>query len=181
MVLALAGMVLVYFGVGCILADTWRVDTTRTVRASPEQVAGLVRDFRSWAKWSSVEVTLGPQTTREVTGEPGTVGHRIAWSGNQGKAMLTISTVAPGGIDYDFHSQGPQDSQLLPRGKGRVEWVPDTGGCRVHWHDESTVDSLPGRWFLWFGALQERVREMQGTSLSAMEQAISEGGTPSAK
>ena len=83
MVLALAGMVLVYLGVGAILANEWQVDATRTVAVSAEEVGALVRDFRNWKKWSSMEARLGPQTTLEVTGEAGTVGHRMTWSGNQ--------------------------------------------------------------------------------------------------
>jgi hypothetical protein len=145
MAVALAGMVLVYFGVGSILADRWQVDTYRTIGAEPERVRALVGDFHTWAKWSSMDATLGPQTARAVTGEPSTAGHRITWSGSQGKATLTISKATADGIDYEFHSQGPHDAELLPRGKGRVAWTRDGTGSRVHWHDESTWDSLPGR------------------------------------
>jgi hypothetical protein len=172
LVLSLAGMVLVYLGVGSMLANEWRVDTTRTVAASAEQVAALVRDFNSWKKWSSMEARLGPQTTLEVTGDPGVIGHRMKWSGNQGLATLTMTAVTPAYIEYQFHSQGPGETQLLLRGTGRVEWVADGTGCRVHWHDESKWDSLPGRWIGWFGALQERVREIQGTSLAGIDKAV---------
>jgi hypothetical protein len=174
LVLSLAGMVLVYLGVGSILADQWHVDTTRTVAASAEQVGALVRDFSSWKKWSTMEAQLGPQTTLEVTGEPGAVGQRMKWSGNQGLATLTMYAVAPGAVEYQFHSQGPEETQLLLRGKGRVEWVADGSGCRVHWHDEARWDSLAGRWIGWFGALQERVKEIQGTSLAGIERVVSE-------
>ncbi|HEU4420182.1 MAG TPA: SRPBCC family protein [Planctomycetota bacterium] len=181
MVLALAGMVLVYLGVGAILANEWQVDATRTVAVSAEEVGALVRDFRNWKKWSSMEARLGPQTTLEVTGEAGTVGHRMKWSGNQGQATLTMCAVAPGAIDYEFHSQGPQETQMLLRGKGRVEWVADGTGCRVHWHDEGKWDSLAGRWIGWFGALQERVKEIQATSLAGIERAVAESKQPPGK
>lgn len=181
LVLSLAGMVLVYLGVGSILANEWRVDTTRTVAVSPEEVANLVRDFRTWKKWSSMEARLGPQTTLEITGEAGTVGHRMKWSGNQGQATLTMTAVAAGAIDYQFHSQGPQETQLLLRGTGRVEWVAEGTGCRVHWHDENKWDNLAGRWIGWFGALQERVKEIQGTSLAGIEKAVAESKQPPGK
>jgi len=181
LVLSLAGMVLVYLGVGSILADQWRVDTTRTVVASAEQVAALVRDFNTWKKWSSLEAHLGPQTTLEVTGDPGTIGHRMKWSGNQGLATLTMCAVAADAIEYQFHSQGPGETQLLLRGTGRLEWVAEGTGCRVHWHDESKWDSLPGRWIGWFGALQERVKEIQGTSLAGIEKAVAESKQPPGK
>jgi hypothetical protein len=174
MVLSLAGMVLVYLGVGSILANEWHVDTTRTVAASAEQVGALVRDFHTWKKWSSMEANLGPQTTLEVTGEPGTIGHQMKWSGSQGLATLTMSAVAPGAIEYQFHSQGPQETQLLLRGRGRVEWVAEGTGCSVHWRDDAKWDSLAGRWIGWFGAIQERVKEIQGTSLAGIDRVVAE-------
>ena len=181
LVLSLAGMVLVFLGVGSMLASEWRVDTARTLAASAEEVGALVRDFHTWKKWSSMEPRLGPQTTLEVTGDAGTIGHRMKWSGNQGLATLTISAVTSSAIEYQFHSQGPQETQLLLRGTGRVEWAAEGAGCRVHWHDEHKWENLAGRWIGWFGALQERVREIQGTSLAGIERVVAESKQPPPK
>ena len=181
MVFACVGMVLVYFGVGVILADEWHVDSARTIQVPPAKVAALVQDFGTWHDWSSMEADLGPQTQRTVTGTAGTAAHRITWSGSQGVAMLTIAAAGPDFVAYDFHAQGPGEDQPVWRGRGRIEWSPDGAGCRVRWHDESRWDSLPGRWIGWFGALQERVRQIQGTSLEGLEQALGDRGTPAPK
>lgn len=184
MVLALAGMVLVYLGVGYMLADRWQVDTTRTVNASAERVGALVKNFATWATWSSMQANLGPNTRREITGQPGTVGQRITWTGSLGTATLTMTTVDATAMGYDFHLRRPDQSEAEAelRGRGALRWRAEGGGCSVAWHDEALLDSLPLRWFGWFGALQEHVREIQGTSLAGLQQAIDEAGkTPGSK
>jgi hypothetical protein len=86
MVLSLAGMILVYLGVGQMLASQWRVETTRHLSVQPEKVAAVVKDFGTWTTWKANDIQLGPQTRREVQGTPGEVGHKVVWSGPMGTA-----------------------------------------------------------------------------------------------
>jgi hypothetical protein len=170
MVFSLAGMVVVYYGIGYLLADEWQVDTVRTIGAPPDRVASTVKDFATWAKWSSMDSNLGPETVREVSGAAGVVGHRITWSGGRGKAMLTSTAMGADFVEYEFRVEGPSHEQAHWQAAGRVEWAPEGGGCRVRWQDRSHWDSLAGRWFAWFGAPQERMRQIQGTSLAGLEE-----------
>jgi len=182
MVLALAGMVLVYVGVGYMLADRWHVDTSRAVTAGPDKVAALVKDFRTWENWSSMQANLGAGTKSEITGQPGTAIQRITWTGSLGTATLTMTAVEVDSLAYEFHLRQPDMTEPELRGKGTLRWQADGTGTAVTWHDEALLDTLPLRWFGWFGALQEKVKQIQGTSLAGLQQTFDAAGkTPAAK
>lgn len=175
LVLSLAAMVLVVLGVGQLLATRWQVETVRVLRADPARVAALVRDLGSWQKWSAIEVNLGAQTARQVTGDAGSGAQRIEWSGQLGQAVLTATAVTESSLDYriGFLMATPPSP-----GQGRVEWQAVADGTRVRWLDEGSFDSIILRWFGWFGALQERVKQIQSSSLEALEQELERANTP---
>jgi hypothetical protein len=178
LVLALAGTILIFYGVGMLLADRWYVETTRTVPAPVTKVVPLLGNFATWADWSQMNANLGPETTREVTGQPGTVGHQITWRGAQGHARLVLAGVADNRLQYEFWRQAPGETAAVLRGHGSVRWeaVPgasaDTTATEVTWRDDGTWDNLAGRWIGWFGALQERMRQIQTSSLTGLEAAV---------
>lgn len=187
MVFACAGMVLVFLLVGLLLAAEWRVDTTRSIHGSPAQVAALVTDLGTWSKWSAMRADLGPQTTVTVAGTPGTTGQTITWSGSRGTAVLRLAQVEATAIDYVLLSHeapgpgvgsGTDDAvgAAVQTASGRIAWVADGAGCRVHWHDERQCQSLVERWFVWFGAVQEKVRQIQVGSLTGLGQALEAAG-----
>ncbi|MCA8967151.1 MAG: SRPBCC family protein [Planctomycetes bacterium] len=171
LVLTMAGTILVYYGVGAILANEWVVETSRSVTAPPAKVAAVLGDFATWKDWSQMDANLGPETQREVSGAPGTVGHAITWRGGQGLARLQLVEVTPASIRYEFTRQLPGEQELLLSGRGQVSWVPEGTGSKVTWRDEGKWDSMPGRWIGWFGALQERMRQIQNSSLEGLERA----------
>ncbi len=171
LVLSLAGTILVYYGVGTILANEWVVETSRVVGAPPAKVATVLGDFATWKDWSQMDANLGPQTQREVAGTPGAVGHAITWRGAQGMARLALVEVTQDSIGYEFSRQMPGDQAPLMSGRGRVSWVAEGAGSKVTWRDEGRWDSMPGRWIGWFGALQERMRQIQNSSLEGLERA----------
>jgi hypothetical protein len=181
MALALAGMVVVFFAVGLLLSDRWHVETVRTIRAPMAKVAELVQDFGKWESWSSMKLEMGPGTQREISGTPGAVGHRIRWNAPHANAVLEVVAAGPQFLQYDFLLQVPPAPQLTPSGHGTVRWEADGEGCRVTWSDDGTWDNLALRWFGWFGALQEQVKQVQGTSLAGLQRAIDDAaaGAPS--
>lgn len=169
--LTLGATVLIFFGVGFLLADHWQVDTTRTVAAPPAKVEALLRDFELWQQWSQMKIDLGNQGSREVTGTPGAIGHRVLWKGAQGDTMLTFREFAPGKLSYDYHSRLPEAGEPLLVGQGSITWVADGDGTKVTWHDEGRFPHFLMRWIGWFGALQEQVRQIQSSSLAGLADA----------
>ena len=180
MALALAGMVLVFFAVGALLVDSWHVETSLTMKAPPARLVELVGNFDVWEKWSAMKVTLGPQDQRQVTGAPGTVGHKVSWKGREGEAVLSLTKVDADGVHYDYHSQRPGEATMTLAGQGRVTWRTDGGATKVVWFDESSWAQQPlmnrfaGRWIAWFGGIQERVRQIQTSSLQGLQRVAEE-------
>lgn len=181
LVLTLAAMVLVYLGVGQVLANQWRVETTQSLAASEAQIASMVTDLSTWSRWSSTDANLGPDTVRTVAGTRGTVGHRIEWSGPMGKAFLTLSAVEERAIEYTFSLQAKDATDEANRGSGRVEWRADGTRCQVRWIDQGTWATLPERWYGWFGALQDRVQQFQVTSLQGLQASCEGSGGQAGK
>lgn len=174
MVFALAGAVLVFVLVGQVLASEWRVETTRVVRAPATAVGALLADLGSWSRWSSVDFNLGMPTRREVRNPAGEVGHCAVWTGPLGEAMLRITAVAGGGAEghFDYEIRYLLDAQGTPVGSlltGTVGWADEGDECRVRWTEKGVLTSLAQRWSHWFGALQEKVRHVQGESLLGLE------------
>ncbi|MGC3970441.1 MAG: SRPBCC family protein [Pirellulales bacterium] len=164
-VFSLAGLVLVVVGVGLLLARDWQVETVRVLRAPPALVEALIRDLRNWEKWSAIEVDLGPQTARKVVGEAGP-GQRVEWSGPLGKAVLTATAVSASALDYTIGVTGEDAPSPV---RGHLDWQADGAGCRVRWVDEGSFANLLLRWFGWFGALQERIKQIHASGLSELQ------------
>ncbi len=74
----------------------YRVERSGVVAASPAIVYEEVRDFRAWEAWSPWE-KLDPNMTKTYEGEPGQVGSRYVWQGNDdvGKGSMTIIEATP--------------------------------------------------------------------------------------
>jgi hypothetical protein len=169
LVFCLAGLVLVVMGVGQLLAKDWRVVTERRLLGSTERVATLVRDCTTWPRWCRLDIQLGPQTTREITGEAGAAGQRIVWSGARGRAVLAVTSVTADSLDYTvaFEVEGSG-----PPGHGRFTWSQDGDGCRLRWSDEGSYANVILRWFGWFGALQERVKQIHASTFVELQREL---------
>lgn len=168
-VLVLAGFVLVYLGVGNFLAKAWTVTSQAVVQGAPERVAAAVADLGTWSTWSPLDVPLGPETRREVSGQAGTVGQRITWRGPQGTMTLELVRVTPADIGYVLRAgeQGGADLKF-----GRIAWNAVAEGTRIEWTESGFFPDFAARWFGWFGAIQERVRAFQQASLAGLQRAI---------
>ena len=170
---ALAGMVLVMFVVGfTLLPDRFDVRTERSFAAPVQRVAALLTDLKSWYDWASIDANLGPQTTREVAGVPGTAGQEVRWSGQKGTATLRFTAVGDSGLEYEFGGVLADGRDYPWRGQGRIEWQPDGERCRVVWRETLVWDTLAGRWVAWFGAQQERVQQIQVSSLQGLDEVV---------
>ena len=170
--LALAATVVVFVGVGYLLTDRWSVDSDRLVTAPVERVEPLLRDFKAWQAWSGMTVELGAGMEQKFSGDPGSVGHQVMWTGAQGDAILRLAAIGPGRLDYDFLSRRPEDAEPTLIARGHIVWRTDGEGTRVEWHDEGELRNLIERWIGWFGALQEQVRQIQGSSLAGLQKAV---------
>lgn len=168
-VVALAGMVLLYFALGSFLPQNWTVQTQRQVTSQPEAVVPLFADFGTWESWAAVAGTERGDTKIEIDGKAGEVGHAIRWRANQNEATMRLSAVHADGIDYEFYSRLGKDTEPRLRGRGSLRATKNEYGSMVVWKDEILLDGLAERWFAWFGAQQEMQARFQEASLSKLQ------------
>ena len=74
------------------MGDTYTVQRSTTVAASPERVYGHVVDFSKWSDWSPWE-SMDPNLEKTFSGAETGVGARYAWSGNRkvGQGSMEIT------------------------------------------------------------------------------------------
>lgn len=122
--LALLAAILAVLGFAAARPDTFRVERSTTIRASPDKVFALLQDFKQWEAWSPWE-KIDPQLQRTYSGAPAGVGAVYEWRGNsdvgQGRMQITEAT-APGKLVLSLHFIAPFEARntvefvLLPQG-----------------------------------------------------------------
>lgn len=92
--------------------DTFHVERSTNIAASPEKVLRLVNDFHHWSAWSPWE-KLDPAMTRTFSGSASGVGAVYEWSGNSkvGSGRMEILTVEPTGTTIDLQFKSPMESR----------------------------------------------------------------------
>ena len=128
-VLAIAGILVV----ALIKPNTFVVERSTTINASPEKVATLINDFHQWNSWSPW-VQLDPNMKTTYAGTPSGVGSVYQWEGNSkvGVGRMEIVSVEPGKtivkLDFLKPFKGHYTSAYLlqPQGSATyVTWVMD--------------------------------------------------------
>ena len=83
-------------GVIATRPDTYTVQRTATLKASPDVAFALVNDFRQWGEWSPWD-KLDPNQKRTFEGAEMGEGARYGWSGNDqvGEGRMSIEESKP--------------------------------------------------------------------------------------
>lgn len=173
----LAATILFGLVVSMNLQDRWEVATVRTIQCKPERLAAVLGDLSTWERWYAAKVDLGNPTKATVEGAPGTVGHALVWTGPMGKASLKFTSVAPGALTYDYVvviGGGEKGGQ----GTGSVRYAAAGDGSTVTWTDGGVWDGMLARWFGWFGALQERCKQIHNGSFTQLQVYLDEQAKP---
>lgn len=110
--------------------DTFHVERSVSIAASPEKVLGLVNDFHHWSAWSPWE-KLDPAMTRTFGGPTSGVGAVYEWSGNSevGSGRMEILTVESTGTTIDLQFKSPMES----RNKATFATTPAGSATQVKW------------------------------------------------
>lgn len=111
--------------------DTYTVERSITINASPERVYEQIANFHNWSNWSPWE-DVDPELKRTYTGPESGTGAAYGWSGNrkagQGRMEITQATEATR-VQIDLVFEKPW--------KARNETVfairPEGSGCHVTW------------------------------------------------
>jgi hypothetical protein len=166
---AIVGVVAMWFGIGGILPKAWQVESQTSVpRVGAAEVMPLLGSFGAWREWSALNTTERANASVTIGGEPGTAGHQITWTNADNEAILRLVKVGPLGIEYDFLNRVGAGVSLRRQGHGSITIHEGKDGCTLVWRDESLTESFTERWFAWFGAQQEAARKFQETSLGSL-------------
>lgn len=112
-------------------ADTYTIERSVTVQASPERVYDLVADFHRWPAWSPWE-GLDPDLERTYSGASAGTGAVYTWSGNrragQGR-MRIVEAAEPTVVRIDLLFEKPWKS----RSDTAFTFDPTGSETRVTW------------------------------------------------
>jgi uncharacterized protein YndB with AHSA1/START domain len=133
---AVIAIIVIALAVVLILAstkpDTFRVERSAVIKASPENIFPLIADFHQWGRWSPYE-TRDPAMKRTYGGAERGKGATYAWEGdsNVGTGHMEILD-APASqnvvikLDFlkPFEAHNTAEFTLQPQGDGtRVTWT----------------------------------------------------------
>lgn len=90
---ALFGAVLIY---AATRPDTFRIERSIQIKASPEVVFSLINNFHAWERWSPWE-NIDPDVQRSYNGPESGVGAVYGWQGNKhlGRGRMEIIESLP--------------------------------------------------------------------------------------
>lgn len=158
LLLAVVVVVAALVGYASTRPDTFRIERSATIPASPARLYAVMIDLRQWPAWSPWE-KLDPQMEKRYS-EPATgKGANFAWKGNSkaGAGRIAIvDAVEPSRIAMDLQMLEPFEA----RNDVVFELVPKDSGTEVRWSMQGTsnlvgklmnvfmdMDSMVGRDF----------------------------------
>jgi uncharacterized protein YndB with AHSA1/START domain len=111
--------------------DTFRVERSTTIKASPEKIYPLINDLHSWTKWSPYE-KKDPDMKRTHSGAASGQGAVYEWDGdkNVGKGRMEITESSPASrvvikLDFlaPFEAHNTAEFTFQPQGDAtQVTW-----------------------------------------------------------
>ena len=111
--------------------DTFRVERSADIKASPEKVFAQLNDLRNWRAWSTWE-RMDPNMKKTFSGSDSGKGARYAWEGNKkvGKGSMEIIESVPLAqvqikLDFiePFEGHNMADLTLQPQAGGtHIKW-----------------------------------------------------------
>jgi uncharacterized protein YndB with AHSA1/START domain len=157
--------------------DSFRVERSRWIAASPGQVFGWVNDFRQWRQWSPWE-EKDANLARGYSGADSGVGAVYQWMGNRevGTGRMEILQTVPNErivLALDFQRPIKAHHRVV------FEFVPEDGGTRVAWV-MSGERNLIGKLFGLFVDMEKMVGPDFEHGLQRLEQAATTPTTGSA-
>lgn len=124
---------LAILGIAATKPDTFHVERSLTVNATPESIYPHVNNYRNWAAWSPWE-KVDPNMKRTYSGADSGVGAKYAWVGNGdvGEGDMEIVESSPSKINIKLHFIKPfEDTStatftMQPEGAAtKVTWAMD--------------------------------------------------------
>ncbi len=130
--IVIALLVAIVIVLAVLKPDTFRVERSTRIKASPDKVFALINDFNRWGSWSPWE-KMDPAMQRTFSGAPSGKGSVYEWKGNSkvGEGRMEILESAPSTritikLDFlkPFEAHNVADFTLEPQGgETAVTWT----------------------------------------------------------
>lgn len=137
--IGLGALVIVLLVVIGTRPSEYKIERSIVISAPAETVWTEVSDFRRWDAWSPWE-KIDPEMKKTYEGEPGVVGSKYSWEGNDaGKGTMTITAAErPHKIveKLEFFEPWPSVATTTHT------ITPEDGGVKVTWSMEGEHDFL---------------------------------------
>lgn len=117
--------------------DSYRVERSTVINASPELIMDNIAKFKNWSNWSPW-AEKDPNAVYTFDGTDGEVGAKMSWDGNDsiGMGSMTISAInGAESMSYDLAFIKPWESSSA----GVFTLSADEGGTKVTWVDEGDL------------------------------------------
>lgn len=153
---ALAGVLILYLGIGFFLPGTWNARVEARLEAPPGLVIPFLCSPKQWARWNAM-----PETGSTYVGPPEGAGAGLEWDDPQyGSGSFRITGCEPSGVmDYEVLIES---GSLTIRGTVRLEG--DGDGTRLIWEESGDFGRNP--------LMGYAARGMGGSQAKAMEASL---------
>jgi uncharacterized protein YndB with AHSA1/START domain len=111
--------------------DTFRIERSTTIKATPERISVFLTDFKQWAAWSPWE-GKDPAMTRTYSGAASGKGAIYGWEGNKnvGTGRMEVLEVQPQKVTIKldflkpFEAHNTTEFTLQPQGEStQLTWA----------------------------------------------------------
>lgn len=131
------------------LDKAYAMDRSTTIAGPPAAIQSVIGDLRTWDDWTVWNKEADPTLERTFEGDPGTVGHKMTWTGEElGEGEITITAATDTRIDYDMVFDGSDPAKcalvLSPQADGT------TG---IKWEMSGEFDGMA--WQRWLGLMMD--------------------------
>lgn len=149
--LAVAAVVLLFFGIGLVLPSQFKVQRSIDIAAPAERVYALISAPAQWPRWT-VWNQRDPAMKVDYSGPPAGQGASWSWqSTTEGNGKMEFTEAVPNqriGYRLTFPDYGMQSA-------GQVRLEPAGAGVRVTWTNEGDMGGNPVN--RWFGLMMDRM------------------------
>lgn len=144
-ILIALAVIVVIAGVGIyFLPNHYEVTNTIEINKPANLVYSQIADFGKWDAWDPWK-EMDPSSKGVIEGEPGTIGHKIAWKGEKtGEGSMAIAYLqANSSINLDLEFLKPM------RASAKSMWIveEDNGVTKVSWTTRGGLKYPIGRLF----------------------------------
>ena len=119
-----------------MLSIPFTVERSIVIETPTETVFTMISDFNTWPSWSPW-LSQEPEGPVEISGEPGTPGHKQSWDGKKiGSGHIELDEVVPDrSLGYNLYFIKPWKSNS----RAAFRFEPEGNGTRVSWSMDGTL------------------------------------------